>query len=73
MTSKLCDCPICDNSYLAIRTDIYKDKRDFVYCDVCGAMADIELWKLMTNLLYKNQELVYNPISNTVIAARSND
>lgn len=38
------DCPVCANAYLAIRTDIYKDKREFVYCDCCGAMATVPLW-----------------------------
>lgn len=71
--SVLCNCPICENSYISIRTDIYKDKRQFVYCDVCGAMADIKLWELMSELVYKNEELVYNPISNTVMTARTND
>lgn len=71
--SVLCDCPVCNNSYISIRTDIYKDKRQFVYCDVCGAMADIKLWELMTKLVYKNEEMLYNPISNTVITARTHD
>lgn len=35
----------CGNDYLAIRTDIYKDKREFVYCDVCGALADRKTWQ----------------------------
>ena len=38
-------CPICTNQYLAIRTDIYKDKREFVYCDCCGAMATKPMWQ----------------------------
>lgn len=37
-------CPTCGNAYLAIRTDLYKDKRPFVYCDCCGAMADKKTW-----------------------------
>lgn len=37
-------CKLCGNTYLAIRTDIYKDKRAFVYCDCCGAMADSKSW-----------------------------
>lgn len=40
---ELPDCS-CGNSYLAIRTDIYKDKREFIYCDCCGAMATRDLW-----------------------------
>lgn len=35
----------CGNDYLAIRTDIYKDKREFIYCDVCGALADRKTWQ----------------------------
>jgi len=38
----------CGNSYLAIRTDLYKDKREFIYCDCCGAMADRETWHRAT-------------------------
>lgn len=38
------DCS-CGNSYLAIRTDVYKDGREFVYCDCCGAMATRDLWR----------------------------
>ena len=38
------DCGTCGNSYLAIRTDVYKDKRPFVYCDCCGSMGDLKLW-----------------------------
>lgn len=40
---ELPDCS-CGNSYLAIRTDIYKDKREFIYCDCCSAMATRDLW-----------------------------
>ena len=40
---ELADC-LCGNSYLAIRTDIYKDKRQFVYCDCCGALTTRDLW-----------------------------
>lgn len=40
----IADCGTCGNSYLAIRTDIYKDKRPFVYCDCCGSMGDLKLW-----------------------------
>lgn len=40
------NCPVCDNAYLAIRTDVYKDKREFVYCDCCGATATRQLWVL---------------------------
>ncbi len=50
MTEKVQDlpsCATCDNSYLAIRTDVYKDKREFVYCDCCGAMADKATWMKM--------------------------
>jgi len=39
------DCPECGNGYLAIRTDIHKDKREFVYCDICGALASRNLWQ----------------------------
>ena len=35
----------CGNSYLAIRTDIYKDGREFIYCDCCGALADRKTWQ----------------------------
>ena len=38
------DCGTCGNYYLAIRTDLYKDKRPFVYCDCCGSMGDLKLW-----------------------------
>ena len=38
------DCKSCGNTYLAIRNDVYKDKRPFVYCDCCGSMGDLELW-----------------------------
>jgi hypothetical protein len=41
-------CPNCGNEYLAIRTDIYKDKREFFYCDCCGAMADRKTWEKAT-------------------------
>ena len=41
---KIPDCGTCGNTYLAIRTDIYKDKRPFVYCDCCGSMGDLKLW-----------------------------
>ena len=41
---ELNDCPRCGNSYLAIRTDFYKDKREFVYCDCCGCIAEKEIW-----------------------------
>jgi predicted RNA-binding Zn-ribbon protein involved in translation (DUF1610 family) len=41
-------CPNCGNEYLAIRTDVYKDKREFYYCDCCGAMADKKTWKKAT-------------------------
>lgn len=39
-------CKTCGNEYLASRTDIYKDKRPFIYCDHCGAMADSKTWYL---------------------------
>lgn len=45
MSKKLPNCR-CGNSYLTIRTDIYKDKREFVYCDCCGALADMETWSI---------------------------
>ena len=35
----------CGNQYLAIRTDIYKDGREFVYCDCCGALATRVMWE----------------------------
>ncbi len=35
----------CGNEYLAIRTDVYKDKREFVYCDCCGALGTVKLWQ----------------------------
>ncbi len=38
------DCA-CGNPYITIRTDIYKDKREFVYCDVCGALGTLKLWQ----------------------------
>lgn len=41
--SELADC-LCGNPYLAIRNDIYKDKRPFVYCDCCGALTTLPLW-----------------------------
>lgn len=44
MTDQIETCR-CGNDYLAIRTDIYKDKREFVYCDVCGALADRKTWQ----------------------------
>lgn len=48
MTDTINDCVNCGNSYLTIRTDVYKDKRQFIYCDVCGAMADRRTWKFAT-------------------------
>lgn len=33
-------CPNCGNEYLAIRKDVYKDLREFVYCDCCGFLAE---------------------------------
>lgn len=42
------DCPQCGNAYLAIRTDIHKDKREFVYCDTCGCLADRRVWNRIT-------------------------
>lgn len=36
---------MCGNTYLSIRTDIYKGKREFIYCDCCGAMATRTLWQ----------------------------
>lgn len=44
------NCPQCENSYLAIRTDIYKDKREFVYCDCCGCLADRRVWNRIAAL-----------------------
>jgi transcription elongation factor Elf1 len=38
------NCPECGNAHLAIRTDIYKDGREFVYCDCCGCLADRRVW-----------------------------
>lgn len=49
MTDELKTCPHCDNPYLAIRTDVYKDKREFIYCDCCGAMADRKTWVKAVN------------------------
>lgn len=46
MTKK---CPECDNEYLAVRTDIYKDKRKFVYCDCCGFLLQEKSWYLVHN------------------------
>lgn len=46
MTKK---CPECDNEYLAIRTDIYKDKREFVYCDCCGFLLQEKHWFLVSS------------------------
>ncbi len=39
-------CKTCGNEYLATRTDVHKDKRPFIYCDCCGAMADSKTWYL---------------------------
>jgi hypothetical protein len=39
-------CKSCGNEYLASRTDVYKDKRPFIYCDCCGAIADRKTWYL---------------------------
>jgi len=39
-------CKTCGNEYLASRTDVYKEKRPFIYCDCCGAMADSKTWYL---------------------------
>jgi hypothetical protein len=39
-------CKTCGNTYLASRTDVHKDKRPFIYCDCCGAMADSKTWYL---------------------------
>ena len=41
---QISDCR-CGNAYLAIRTDLYKDGREFVYCDCCGALADHKTWQ----------------------------
>ena len=49
MNDDLKTCPHCDNPYLAIRTDVYKDKREFIYCDCCGAMADRKTWAKSVN------------------------
>lgn len=40
----LLPCPECQNEYLAIRTDIYKNQREFVYCDCCGCIAVRSVW-----------------------------
>ena len=37
-------CGTCGNPCLAVRTDVHKDKREFMYCDCCGAMADRKTW-----------------------------
>lgn len=47
MSDELKSCPECTNDYLAIRTDIYKDQREFVYCDCCGCMAPKSVWNLI--------------------------
>ena len=47
-SDELPNCAVCGNSYLAIKTHIYKDKREFIYCDCCGAMADRKTWMLVT-------------------------
>jgi hypothetical protein len=39
-------CKTCGNEYLSSRTDVHKDKRPFIYCDCCGAMADSKTWYL---------------------------
>lgn len=44
------DCPVCSNAYLAIRTDLYKDGREFVYCDCCGCLADRRVWNRISAL-----------------------
>jgi hypothetical protein len=51
---QLQDCPNCGNSYLAIRTDMYKDEREFVYCDCCGCITERDVW----NRVSKRPELV---------------
>ena len=33
-------CPRCENPYLAVRQDIYKDERNFLYCDMCGFLIE---------------------------------
>ena len=38
------DCPRCGNWYLGIRHDLLATKRPVVCCDMCGAMAEPELW-----------------------------
>jgi hypothetical protein len=48
MAPALQDCPECGNGYLAIRTDVYQDQRDFIYCDVCGCLADRRVWNRIT-------------------------
>jgi hypothetical protein len=45
--AELLPCPECENEYLAIRTDIYKDQREFVYCDRCGCMTGKNVWNLI--------------------------
>lgn len=47
MSDELKTCPECRNEHLAIRTDIYKDGREFVYCDCCGCLASKGVWNLI--------------------------
>jgi len=45
------NCPACGNNYLAIRTDISKDGREFIYCDCCGALATRNIWEMANKIV----------------------
>lgn len=45
--TELLPCPECENYYLAIRDDLYRGKREFVYCDCCGCLAPKSVWNLI--------------------------
>lgn len=57
---KIKDCHCCGNNYLAIRKDIYKDGREFVYCDSCGAMATKDVWQMINK--FADEEANKSPI-----------
>jgi Protein of unknown function (DUF551) len=55
-------CKTCGNTYLASRTDVHKDKRPFIYCDCCGAMADSKTWYLTHGTAPKQAVPAWQPI-----------
>lgn len=63
---QLLPCPECQNEYLAIRTDIYEDKREFVYCDCCGCIAVRSVWNAIRRTAAPVAEDVALPPKQTI-------